>query len=71
MRFFGLPALLVTVLTGFIAPAFGAQTSPSPDSVKAFALEWFAHLQAGQRSPLSNAPLMINGTTRCHGCKRG
>jgi hypothetical protein len=47
-RFFGQAALLTALLSGFIAPAFGNQTTPSTDSVKAFALEWFEHLQAGQ-----------------------
>jgi hypothetical protein len=47
-RFFGQAALLAALLTGFIAPAFGDQTTPSTDSVKVFALEWFKHLQAGQ-----------------------
>jgi len=47
-RFFGQAALLAALLTGFIAPAFGDQTTPSSDSVKTFALEWFKHLQAGR-----------------------
>jgi hypothetical protein len=47
-RFFGQAALLAALLTGLIAPAFGDQTTPSTDSVKTFALEWFKHLQAGQ-----------------------
>ena len=47
-RFFGQAALLAALLTGLIAPAFGDQTTPSTDSVKTFALEWFKHFQAGQ-----------------------
>jgi hypothetical protein len=51
-RFFGQAVLLAALLTGFFAPAVGEQTSPanprSTDSVKAFALAWFKHLQAGQ-----------------------
>jgi len=47
-HFFGQAALLAALLTGYVAPAFGDQTTPSTDSVKTFALEWFRHLQAGQ-----------------------
>ena len=50
--FFSRAVLLVSCLTGYVAPTFGDQTSPidprSSDKVKAFALSWFEHLQAGQ-----------------------
>jgi hypothetical protein len=37
---------LAVLLTGFVTAAVAEQTSPA--SVKAIALEWFEHLQAGQ-----------------------
>jgi hypothetical protein len=43
---------LAALLTDFVTAAVGEQTSPaapgSSDKVKAIALEWFEHLQAGQ-----------------------
>jgi hypothetical protein len=43
---------LAVLLTGFVTAAVAEQASPagpgSSDSVKAIALEWFEHLQAGQ-----------------------
>jgi hypothetical protein len=45
-------ALFATQVTGFWAPAFRSQTPTvdwrSSDGVKAFALQWFTHLQEGQ-----------------------
>jgi hypothetical protein len=52
MTSFGFAALLAALLTGFVTAASGDQNSPPgpmpSDSVKAFALEWFERLQAGQ-----------------------
>jgi hypothetical protein len=49
---FALTALIAMLLTGSLASVFGDQTPPidlkSDVSVKAFALNWFERLQAGQ-----------------------
>jgi hypothetical protein len=50
-RLYARAALLAALIIGSLGSTFGGQTPIDPrsgDSVKVFALEWFARLQAGQ-----------------------
>jgi hypothetical protein len=47
-RRFGWTTLVVALLTGSVAAALADAAVPTEDSMKAFALQWFAQMQAGK-----------------------